>query len=80
MYLNVKLSFNLGKSVEIKYLRLRVCSLIALKGVGKVMFVVHIALGTQVIVIAYFALPTHTHDTMFLAAITDDVGMSYTWV
>ena len=47
---------------------------------AKVVFVVHVALCAQVIVIAHFALPPHTHDPMFLAAITDDIGMAYPWI
>ena len=45
---------------------------------GKVMLVVHVALCTEVIVKADTALPTHTTKPMFLAAVTDDVGVADT--
>lgn len=55
------------------------CCLVALESVAQVMFVVHVTLGAQVIVKAHFAFPTHSHDTMLFAAVTDDVGMAHTW-
>lgn len=52
--------------------------LVALEGVGEVMFVVHVALRTEVIVKADAALPAHAAKPMFLAAVTDDVGVTDT--
>lgn len=52
--------------------------LIALEGMGKVMFVVHVALRAEIIVKADTALPTHATKPMFLATVTDDVGMADT--
>lgn len=52
--------------------------LIALEGMGKVMFVVHVALRAEIIVKADTALPTHATKSMFLATVTDDVGMADT--
>lgn len=56
----------------------RVRCLIALEGMGKVMLVVHVALCAEVIVKADTALPTHATKPMFLAAVTDDVGVADT--
>lgn len=58
--------------------RARVRCLIALEGMGKVMFVVHVTLRAEIIVKADTALPTHATKPMFLAAVTDDVGMADT--
>lgn len=50
--------------------------LVALESVAQVVFVVHVTLGAEVIVEAHFAFPTHSHDAMFFAAVTDDIGMA----
>lgn len=47
---------------------------------AQVMLVVHVTLGTQVIVEAHLALPAHSHDAVLLAAVTDDVGVTHPWV
>lgn len=60
-----------------RYSRLGVCRLVALKSVAQVVLVVHVALGAQVIVEAHLALPSHSHDAMLLAAVTDDVGVAH---
>lgn len=62
------------------HLRLRVCRLVALESVAQVVLVVHVALGAQVVVKAHFALPSHTHDAVLLAAVTDDVGVTHSCV
>lgn len=59
--------------------RLGVSGLVALEGVGQVVFVVHVALGAQVVVKAHFAFPPHASDAVLLAAVTDDVGVTDTW-
>lgn len=61
----------------VQYSRLGVCCLIALESVAQVMFVVHVTLGAQVVVEAHLALPSHSHDAMLLAAVTDDVGVTH---
>lgn len=43
------------------------------------MLVVHVTLCAQVIVEAHLALPTHSHDAVLLAAVTDDIGVTYAW-
>lgn len=50
--------------------------LITLKRMTEVVLVVHVTLGTQVVVEAHFALPPHSHDAMLLAAVTDDIGVT----
>lgn len=62
-----------------QYSRLGVRRLIALESVAQVVLVVHVTLGAQVIVEAHLALPTHPHDAMLLAAVTDDVGVAHAW-
>lgn len=59
------------------HLRLRVGRLVPLESVAQVMLVVHVTLGAQVIVEANLALPSHSHDAMLLAAVTDDVGVTH---
>jgi len=53
--------------------------LVALEGVAEVVLVVHVALRAQVVVEAHFALPSHSHDAVLLAAVTDDVGVTHAW-
>lgn len=60
-----------------RYSRLRVRRLVALEGVTQVVLVVHVALRAQVVVEAHLALPTHAHDAVLLAAVTDDVGVAH---
>lgn len=43
------------------------------------MLVVHVTLGAQVVIEAHLALPSHSHDSMLLAAVTDDIGMTHPW-
>lgn len=62
-----------------QYSRLGMCRLIALKSMAQVVLVVHVTLGAQVIVEAHLALPSHSHDAMLLAAVTDDVGVAHPW-
>lgn len=62
-----------------QYSRLGVCRLIALEGMAQVVLVVHVTLSAQIIVEANLALPTHSHDTMLLTAVTDDVGVAHAW-
>lgn len=45
---------------------------------GKVMLVVHVTLRAEVIVKADTTLPAHATKPMFLAAVTDDVGVADT--
>lgn len=70
---------NHAAEVVAHYSRLGMCGLVALKRVAQVMLVVHVTLGAQVIVKAHLALPSHSHDAMLLAAVTDDVGMADSW-
>lgn len=63
----------------VQYSRLGVCRLVTLESVAQVVLVVHVTLGAQVIVEAHLALPSHSHDAMLLAAVTDDVGVTHTW-
>lgn len=60
-----------------RYSRLRVCRLVAFKRMTEVVLVVHVTLSAQVIVEAHFALPSHSHDAVLLAAITDDIGVTH---
>ena len=60
-----------------QYSRLGVCRLVTFKGVAQVVLVVHVTLGAQVVVEAHLALPSHSHDAVLLAAVTDDVGVAY---
>lgn len=62
-----------------QYSRLGVCCLVTLESVAQVVFVVHVTLGAQVVVEAHFALPSHPHDAMLLAAIANYVGVAHTW-
>lgn len=62
-----------------KYSRLGVCRLVAFESVAQVVLVVHVTLGAQVIVEAHLALPSHSHDAMLLAAVTDDVRVTHAW-
>lgn len=55
------------------------CRLVTLKSVAQVVLVVHVTLCAQVIVEAHLALPSHSHDAVLLAAVTDDVGVAHTW-
>lgn len=68
-----------AEEVAVQYSRLGVRCLVALKSVAQVVLVVHVTLGAQVVVEAHLALPSHSHDAMFLAAVTDDVGVAHTW-
>lgn len=61
-----------------RYSRLGMCCLITLESMAQVMLVVHVTLGAQVIVEAHLTLPSHSHDAMLLAAVTDDVGVTHT--
>lgn len=65
--------------MAVQYSRLRVCRLVALESVAQVVLVVHVALGAQVIVKAHLALPSHSHDAMLLAAVTDNIGVAHPW-
>lgn len=57
-------------------LRPRMGSLVALKRMGEVVFVAHVALHAQIIIKADVALPAHATDPVLLAAIADDVGVA----
>lgn len=59
------------------YSRLGVGRLVAFKGMVEIVFVVHVALGAQVVVEAHFALPPHSHDAMLLAAVADNIGVTH---
>lgn len=60
-----------------QYSRLGVRRLVALESVTKVVLVVHVTLRAQVIVKAHLALPSHSHDAVLLAAVTDYVGVTH---
>lgn len=77
--IRIEIRINCAGEVAVQYSRLRVCRLVALKSVAQVVFVVHVTLGAQVIVEAHLALPSHSHDAMLLAAVTDDVGVTHAW-
>lgn len=70
---------NCAGAAAVQYSRLGVCCLITLKSMAQVMLVVHVTLGAQVIVEAHLALPSHSHDAMLLAAVTDNVGVAHAW-
>lgn len=55
------------------------CRLVTLEGVAQVVLVVHVTLGAQVVIEAHLALPSHSHDAMLLAAVTDYVGVAHAW-
>lgn len=59
------------------YSRLGVGRLVAFKRMAEVVLVVHVTLSAQVVVEAHFALPSHSHDAMLLAAVTDDIGVTH---
>lgn len=59
--------------------RARVGCLVALEGVSEVVLAVQVALCAQVVVHADAALPAHAPQPMFLAAITDDIGVPHAW-
>lgn len=54
------------------------CCLVALKGVGQIVLVVHVTLRAQVVVEAHFALPPHSPDAVLLATVTYDVRVTDT--
>lgn len=62
--------------LSVKYSRLGVCRLVALKGMTQVVLVVHVTLCAQVIVEAHLTLPSHSHDAVLLTAVADDVGVT----
>lgn len=70
---------NCAGEVVAQYSRLGMCCLVSLESVAQVMLVVHVTLGAQVVVEAHLALPSHSHDAMLLAAVTDDVGVADSW-
>lgn len=63
--------------LAVQYSRLGVRCLVALESVAQVVLVVHVTLGAQVIVEAHLALPSHSHNAVLLAAVTDDIGVTH---
>lgn len=60
------------------YLRPGMGSFISLKGMGKVVLVVHVTLRAQIVVKAHFALPAHATNSVLLTAVADDIWMADT--